>query len=180
MVLLTLLIALILMSIALAAVMDVWWFERQREEEQQLIFVGDQYRLAILRYYRAGRILPASVDDLLDDTRFPTPLHHLRRAYPDPVTGKNDWVFMRQADRIYGIHSSSTAPTIKRAGFPARYEDFESEQTYAGWQFFYLPPVVRNYSNTQAPAAPTKPATSFNPMNDTLPSFSPRSPFPTH
>ncbi|RDJ97751.1 hypothetical protein DLM46_36435 [Paraburkholderia lacunae] len=174
-VLLTLLIALMLISIALAGALDVWSLERQRERERQLLFVGDQYRLAILRYYRAGRVLPASIDDLLEDTRVPVPLHHLRQAYPDPITGKNDWVFMRQGDRIYGVHSSSTDVPIKHAGFPLRHEDFEDQKTYDGWKFFYLPPVMRNYSNTDALKAPPKPATTFDPMNGNLPSFNGRS-----
>lgn len=174
-VLLALLIALMLISIALAGALDVWSLERQREQERQLLFVGDQYRLAILRYYRAGRALPASIDELLDDSRFPTPMHHLRRAYPDPVTGKNDWVLMRQGERIYGVYSSSTNLPIKRAGFPHRYEDFENQKTYGGWQFFYLPPVVRNYTNTNALTAPPKPPTPFDPLNSTLPSFNGRS-----
>ena len=156
-VLLALLIALMLMSIALAGALDVWSLERQREQERQLLFVGDQYRLAVLRYYRAGRALPASIDELLDDSRFPTPMHHLRRAYPDPVTGKNDWVFMRQGDRFYGVYSSSTDPTIKRAGFRRRYEEFEGAETYAGWRFYYLPPVLRNFINSDVPGAPAKP-----------------------
>ncbi|WP_341319532.1 type II secretion system protein [Paraburkholderia sp. IMGN_8] len=173
---LALLIALMLMSIALAGALDVWSLERQREQERQLLFVGDQYRLAILRYYRAGRVLPASIDDLLDDTRFPTHLHHLRHAYPDPATGKNDWVFMRQGDRFFGIYSSSTDAPIKLAGFPLRYEDFENQKTYGGWRFFYLPPAVRNnYTNNGALTAPPKPETTFNPMNSTLPSFNARS-----
>lgn len=176
MVLLTLLIAMLLMSIALAGALDVWSLERQRERERQLLFAGDQYRLAILRYYRAGRALPTSVDDLLNDTRFPTPLHHLRRAWVDPVTGDNDWILMRQADRIYGVYSSSTAVPIKQAGFPRRYEDFENQKTYGGWQFFYLPPVVRNYTNTDTATAPLKPALPFNPMNDQLPRFSGHAP----
>ncbi|NVH71026.1 type II secretion system protein [Paraburkholderia sp. JPY432] len=173
MVLLALLIALMLMSIALMGALDVWSLERQRERERQLLFVGNQYRLAILRYYRAGRALPASIDELLDDSRFPAPLHHLRRAYPDPVTGKNDWVFMQQGARIYGLYSSSTDLPIKRAGFPLLYQDFENQKTYGGWQFFYLPPVVRNYTNTLS--APPKPPTSFDPLNGSLPAFNGRS-----
>ncbi|MGF6935651.1 type II secretory pathway pseudopilin PulG [Paraburkholderia sp. UCT70] len=173
-VLLALLIALMLMSIALAGAMDVWWLERKREQEQQLLFAGDQYRLAILRYYRAGRVLPPSVEELLVDTRFPMALHHLRRPYPDPVTGKNDWTFMLHGDRIYGVYSSSTDATIKRANFPRRYEDFEGIETYNGWRFFYLPPVVRNFITNEVPAAPANPASSLNLMNDTLPRFSSR------
>jgi type II secretory pathway pseudopilin PulG len=175
MVMLALLIALMLMSIALAGALDVWSLEQRREREKQLLFVGDQYRLAILRYYRAGRVLPASVDDLLDDSRFPVPVHHLRRSYPDPVTGKNDWTFMWHGDRIYGLYSSSTDPTIKRAGFRRRYEQFEGAETYSGWQFFYLPPIVRNFVSGDGSAAPSQtPAASFKPLSDTVPGFSNR------
>ncbi|MGF6758146.1 type II secretory pathway pseudopilin PulG [Paraburkholderia sp. GAS42] len=165
-VLLALLIALMLISIALLGALDVWSLQRQREQETQLLFAGDQYRQAIVRYYRAGRVYPASVDDLLDDTRFPVPMHHLRQAYPDPVTGKNDWLFLRQGDRIYGIYSSSEALAIKRAEFPRRYQDFENEQTYGGWKFIYLAPGLRsNPANAGAAAAPGNQVRTINPQN---------------
>ncbi|MFP4902063.1 type II secretion system protein [Paraburkholderia sp. BR14261] len=156
-VLLTLLIALMLMSIALAGALDVWSLQRRREQEKQLLFAGNQYRLAILRYYRVGRAYPASIDELLDDRRFPKPLHHLRFAYPDPVTGKNDWVPMLQGDRFYGVFSRSDEATIKRAGFPRQYEDFEGAQTYDGWKFLFLAPGLRTtQSNAGGLAAPSK------------------------
>ena len=153
-VLLALLIALMLMSIALAGALDVWSLQRRREQEKQLLFAGNQYRQAILRYYRVGRAYPASVDDLLNDTRFPAPLHHLRRPYPDPITGKNDWVFMMWGDRFYGVFSRSEVATIKRAGFPRQYEDFEGAETYLGWKFLYLAPGLRTTPPNAVPAAP--------------------------
>jgi len=160
-VLLALLIALMLMSIALAGALDVWSLQRRREQEKQLLFAGNQYRLAILRYYRVGRAYPASVDELLNDTRFPKPLHHLRFAYPDPITGKNDWVPMLQGDRFYGVFSRSDEATIKRAGFPRQYEDFEGAQTYDGWKFLFLAPGLRTaQSNAGGLTAPGK-STSF-------------------
>src|SRR5258708_20350511 len=85
-VLLTLLIALMLASIALLGALDVWALQRQRLQEEELLFVGNQYRLAIQRYYRIGRVLPMSVDGLLEGKRFPVPLHHLPPAYPHPLT----------------------------------------------------------------------------------------------
>ncbi|MGF6598947.1 type II secretory pathway pseudopilin PulG [Paraburkholderia sp. GAS448] len=164
-VLLALLIALMLMSIALAGALDVWSLQLRREQEKQLLFAGDQYRQAILRYYRVGRAYPASVDDLLNDTRFPRLMHHLRQAYPDPVTGKNDWLFARQGDRFYGVYSSSEALTIKRAEFPGRYADFENEQTYGGWKFIYLAPGLRSNTSSAASAAPDSPVMSITPQN---------------
>ncbi|SEK10018.1 type II secretion system protein [Paraburkholderia diazotrophica] len=177
-VMLTLLIALMLLSIALMGALDVWSFQRKRETEQQLLFVGNQYRLAILRYYRAGRALPASVDDLLNDTRFPQPLHHLRRAYADPVSGQNDWVYLYEAGRIAGLHSSSTDAPIKRSRFPRQFEDFEGQQAYTGWQFFYMPPMPRSNSNLDTHSRKPRPGSldaPFDPMNDGLTRFTPRS-----
>ncbi|SOF00443.1 Type II secretory pathway, pseudopilin PulG [Burkholderia sp. OK233] len=164
-VMLALLIALMLLSIALAGALDVWSLERRREQEKQLLFVGDQYRQAIVRYYRVGRVYPASVDDLLDDARFQIPMHHLRQAYPDPLTGKTDWLFLRQGDRFYGVYSSSEALTIKRAGFPRRYADFETEQTYGGWKFIYLAPGLRSTPTNAGTAAPRSPVLNINPQN---------------
>lgn len=160
-VLLALLIALMLMSIALAGALDVWSMQRRREQEKQLLFAGNQYRLAILRYYRVGRAYPATVDELLDDTRFPKPLHHLRFAYPDPVTGKNDWVPMLQGDRFYGVFSRSEEATIKRAGFPRQYEDFEGATTYDGWKFIFLAPGLRTTQSNAGGLTAPRQSTSF-------------------
>ena len=67
-VMLTLLIALMLASIALLAGLDFWALQRQRQQEEELLFVGNQYRRAIERYYLSGHSLPASVDDLINES----------------------------------------------------------------------------------------------------------------
>ncbi|KVM59786.1 hypothetical protein WJ58_08600 [Burkholderia ubonensis] len=159
-VLLALLIALMLMSIALAGALDVWALQRRREDEKQLLFAGDQYRRAIVRYYGLARAYPASVDDLVDDTRFPTPRHHLRRAYPDPLTGRADWMFLWRADRFYGVYSSVDRATVKRADFPRQYADFDGEETYAKWKFVYLAPGLAMPAGDAAPAAPATAASA--------------------
>ncbi|MDN7904584.1 type II secretion system protein [Burkholderia diffusa] len=151
--LLALLIALMLMSIALAGALDVWSLQRRREDERQLLFAGDQYRKAIIRYYRLARAYPQTVDDLLDDNRFVKPAHHLRRAYPDPITGQNDWAFLWRDDRFYGVYSNSDQATVKRAGFPPRYMDFEGEETYRKWKFLYLAPGLSLPASDAAPVS---------------------------
>lgn len=152
-VLLALLIALMLMSIALAGALDVWSLQRRREDERQLLFAGDQYRKAIVRYYRLARVYPQTVDDLLDDNRFVKPAHHLRRAYPDPITGQNDWAFLWRDDRFFGVYSNSDQATVKRAGFPTRYMDFEGEETYRKWKFLYLAPGLSLPASDAAPVS---------------------------
>lgn len=139
-VLLALLIALVLGGIALMAAADVASVARQRAREQELLFVGDQYRKAILRYYMGApagmrRTLPAKLEDLLEDDRFPKPVHHLRRLYPDPITGSTDWGLLRAADRIAGVYSLSDKQPLKQAGFEPVYEQFSGKAAYREWLF---------------------------------------------
>jgi type II secretory pathway pseudopilin PulG len=139
-VLLALLLALALGGIALMAAVDVWALTRQRAAEEELLFVGDQYRKAILRYYMAAppgtrRMLPASLEDLLDDDRSLIPAHHLRRLYPDPITGSTEWGALRIGDRIAGVYSLSDREPIKKARFPQGYQQFADKTTYSDWVF---------------------------------------------
>jgi type II secretory pathway pseudopilin PulG len=143
-VLLALLLTLALMAVALMGAVEVWSFERQRETEAELLYVGDQYRLAIEHYYYAtpgaGKTLPTSIDDLVEDQRFPVPVRHLRRAYADPVTGQA-FELLRNGEQISGVVSSSTTPTIKRSGFSRADSAFEGFETYNQWRFLFSPPV---------------------------------------
>ncbi|GAB3626135.1 hypothetical protein PTE30175_00867 [Pandoraea terrae] len=161
--LLAVLIALMLVTIALSGALDVWALQRRRQQEEELLFVGNQYRHAIEQYYRAGRTWPVSIEDLLNDNRFPVPVHHLRRAYADPITGKNDWIILKQGDAIYGVASSSGDAPLKHANFPRRYVAFADAKSYGEWQFYYLPlgrhsPGATNLPVTPAPVSPSGPS----------------------
>lgn len=160
--LLALLIVLTLGGIGLMAAVDVWAVARQREVEKQLLFAGDQYRQAILRYYFAAprgtpRVLPARLDDLLADDRFPTPLQHLRRPYPDPVTGTAEWGELRIGGRLAGVYSTSDKRPIKQAGFEPAYAKFEGRSSYRGWLFAVAPngqPLFVDPDNADTGARP--------------------------
>ena len=152
-VLLALLISLALSGIALMAAVDVWTLQRQREREQQLLYVGDQYRQAIRRYYYAApagapRTLPARLEVLLEDDRYPVPVRHLRRLYPDPITGQAQWGQLRASDRIAGVYSLSQVLPVKQAGFSPADESFTGRSRYSEWVFSStgtgggVPPVV--------------------------------------
>ena len=173
-VLLALLIALTLGGIALMAAVDVWTLARQRGQEQELLFVGDQYRRAIQRYYfgaPAGtpRVLPARIEDLLEDDRYPMPVRHLRRAYRDPVTGSDEWGLLRLGDRVAGVYSLSQKEPIKQAGFAAGYQHFEGLKSYREWLFAI--------SSTGRPLT-VNPDLPGTPANGDVPSFPPPRPVP--
>jgi type II secretory pathway pseudopilin PulG len=138
--LLALLLGLALSGIALMGAVDVWTLQTQREREQQLLFAGDQYRLAIQRYFYAApqgmpKSLPLSFESLLEDDRFPMPVRHLRRLYPDPITGK-PWGEVRTEDgRLSGVYSTSEAMPVKQAGFSHIDQSFSEQPSYQKWVF---------------------------------------------
>jgi type II secretory pathway pseudopilin PulG len=166
-VLLALLIALALGGFAVMAAVDVWSVARQRGQEEELLFVGNQYRQAIQRYYVGAppgtpRVLPNSLDDLIEDDRFPIPVRHLRRLYPDPITGSSEWGVLRAGSRISGVYSLSEKPTIKRDGFAPGYQQFSGASSYRGWLFAISPkgqPTFADPSFTSTP--PSGGAPSF-------------------
>lgn len=139
-VLLIVLLFVLLTTLGASSMVQMHQTQTRREKEEQLLFVGDQYRRAIASYYGVtppggARSLPRSIDDLLNDQRFPTPMQHLRQAYPDPMTGRVDWVFARSGGGISGLRSQSTQAPIKKSGFPDIYKRFEAGMSYADWVF---------------------------------------------
>jgi type II secretory pathway pseudopilin PulG len=153
-----LLIALAIGSIALMAGVDLWSSYRTRERETQLLFVGDQYRRAIRSYYFAApsgtpRVLPQSFAELLHDDRYALPLRHLRRIYPDPVTGNPDWGELRVDGRLSAVFSLSEQKPMKQAGFAPLYENFAEQDHYKGWVFGFVSPP-RSASVATAPSTP--------------------------
>jgi type II secretory pathway pseudopilin PulG len=136
-----LLVAVVVMALMLTVVSRVWRTTEQRERETQLLFVGHAYRLAIASYFASGHRFPATLQELLQDDRFPVPKHHLRRLYPDPMTGNTDWslVLTPSGQGIMGVASSSNAAPIKRDGFSRIDEAFKDTDCYCAWQFIYFP-----------------------------------------
>jgi type II secretory pathway pseudopilin PulG len=135
-----LLITVVIMGLMLTVVARVWTTTERREREAQLLWVGHQYRQAIGLYYARGRRFPAQLQDLLTDERTPVPKHHLRRLYPDPITGNADWTLVPAPDGgIIGVASRSQAAPIKRDGFEPSDGTFKDADCYCSWKFIYYP-----------------------------------------
>ena len=154
---LTVLFIVALMGIGLALTGDVWHTSMSREKEKQLLFAGNQYRLAIQRYYLSGpRQFPRSLEDLLKDPRKLEIERYLRKIYADPITGKSEWGVVKAPDGgIMGVYSSSEDKPIKTAGFSLADREFEGAAKYSDWRFVYNPAAQ------QVPLAPgQQPASS--------------------
>ena len=116
----------------------------QREKEQELLFVGNQFREAIGAYYErtpgAAKQFPRKLEDLLLDERHPVPQRHLRRIYGDPMTGAAQWGLVHAPEGgIIGVFSLSQAQPIKSAGFSARDAELRAAAHYSDWHFTHRP-----------------------------------------
>ena len=152
------LLAVALIGVGLAAAGEVWRHVAQREKEQELLFVGNQFRRAIASYYErtpaSVKRYPAKLEDLLQDPRFPGTQRHLRKIYPDPMSGKPVWGLIPAPDGgIMGVHSLSDARTIKSSSFLMRDRSLEGTSRYSEWRFFYQPLASPNFQ-AQVPAPP--------------------------
>ncbi|MDB6042163.1 MAG: type secretory pathway, pseudopilin PulG [Gammaproteobacteria bacterium] len=136
-----LLVAVVIMGLLLTIVSRIWTVTAQRERETELLFAGDAIRVAIAGYFANGHQYPLSLQLLLADDRSPVPKRHLRRLYPDPMTGSPDWTLIYAPDGvgIMGVASSSTRAPIKRRNFPLIDVAFEDSDCYCEWQFVYVP-----------------------------------------
>lgn len=148
-ILLVLLLAMMLAAIAAMAGAQSWATALKREREEQLMFVGDQYRMAIGHYYYASPrggspMLPAQLGDLLADPRFLQSVRHLRRMYPDPITGGSEWGLVKRGNGIAGIYSLSEASPLKQSSFDSAYAGFEQRKSYREWIFIFTPVPIRN------------------------------------
>jgi type II secretory pathway pseudopilin PulG len=141
---LALMIIVAVMGAGLAAIGELYSHAAQREKERELLFVGHQFRQAIARYYEkspGAKVYPKSLEELLEDKRFPMPQHHLRKLFLDPMTGRAEWglVEMPGGAGIMGVHSLSEEKPVKSAGFDAADQGFDDAETYAKWTFTYSP-----------------------------------------
>jgi len=134
------LILVVMMGIALAAAGEVWHTAAQREKEQQLLFVGDQFRRALAEFYAhtpgSATRYPLRLEDLLQDPRYPAIRRYLRKIYPDPMTGKPEWGLVTGPNgEIFGVHSLSEDAPIKQAHFRLADKAFEGKTKYSDWVF---------------------------------------------
>ncbi len=149
-------IFVVLLGIGLALAGQVWHTAMQREKEKELLFVGDQFQSAIAQYYEGSpggvKKFPASLEDLLEDRRYPTAKRHLRKIYRDPMTGEAQWGLIESPmGGIMGVHSLSALEPRKIAGFRTRNEEFAGATSYTDWKFGYIAAVVAE--NGAAPPA---------------------------
>ncbi len=138
------LVTILIMGGVLASAGEVWHLAIKREKEQELLFVGNQFRQAIKLYYENtppfAQRYPARLEDLLVDPRYPSVQRYLRKIYADPINGNTAWGLVKgPSGEILGIHSLSTKAPVKKGNFSSVDKNFENKTKYADWVFMYVP-----------------------------------------
>src|SRR5215469_13704311 len=98
-VLLYLLFLVAVLAISLVTVLPTIKFVIKRDQEQEMVHRGEQYRRAIRRYYRKMGSYPATLDVLqnTNDMRF------LRKRYKDPMNHNQDFKVLTQIDLMKAL-----------------------------------------------------------------------------
>ena len=134
---------LVILSLGLGRLLEIQSTRTQRALEAELLWVGEQYRRGIERYYQASpgevKQLPYKLDDLLQDPRLLTLTRHLRKAYADPVNGQPFMEIHDHRGMLIGVRSTSTRQPVKTDGFASYYAHFSKATGYHQWEFIFLP-----------------------------------------
>ena len=139
-----LLIGVAIIGGVLAAIGELASHAQQREKESELLFAGDQIRAAIGAYYErspgGAKAYPKTLEDLLEDKRWPVVQRYLRKVYRDPMTGKSEWgVVEGPGGGIMGVYSKSEARPLKSGNLPRGDESFADAKAYTEWKFTHSP-----------------------------------------
>ena len=150
-----------IMGIALAAAGSVWHVAQQREKERELLYIGNQYRQAITRYYErspgGAKQFPKKLEYLLQDNRMVTTQRYLRKIYRDPMTNSKNWGIVEgPGNSIMGVYSLSDELPLKQGNFDEIDKDFIGKSHYYDWKFVSVTKVVQPGQATQTGAAVNK------------------------
>jgi type II secretory pathway pseudopilin PulG len=145
------LVIIVVIGIMTTVVAQTWKSVYRIEKENELIWVGHQFRNAIEGYYKyrmaqrggaPGNYYPTELRDLLSDPGRAGGYSWLRKIYKDPITGKDDWVLIRTPGGIKGVRSASDKQPLRIAGFDVKDSSFTGKKRYSEWVFEY-PPVIQ-------------------------------------
>jgi hypothetical protein len=117
----------------------------RRAAERELLNVGAGFEDAL----RSHGARPRALQELLRDPRTPGVRRHLRRIPLDPLTGKNDWGLLRDAQGgIVAVFSLAPGRPLQRDGFTGKHARFNGAERYTQWTFGAAPDQSLRIDNT--------------------------------
>jgi type II secretory pathway pseudopilin PulG len=136
----TVMAAVALLGIGLAALGPLWADDARRERERELLRVGKLYARAIADYHASSpgntKSHPPDLQSLLMDKRFVGVRRPLRKPYPDPLMPSRPWGLVRAADGgIAGVFSQDERAPLRRESLDAGIVVLPAARRYSDWKF---------------------------------------------
>lgn len=136
---LLLLVLIAVLGAATSAATSLGATMARHDAEQHLLAIGVEFQEALASH----AVRPQELAELIKDPRAPGIRRHLRRIPIDPLTGRDSWGLVRDAQGgIVGVHSLAPGVPIKRSGFEPRWTTFDEAGNYQQWVFRPRTPVT--------------------------------------
>lgn len=103
-------VSMILLTVATKA----WTSVIQRDKEEELIFRGQEYGRALLRFKKAMGRLPVELKELLE--RGPRNERFIRRLYKDPMSQDGEWNLLYLSPDGKSLINPHLAPPLEQGG----------------------------------------------------------------
>lgn len=136
---LLLLFALTVLALSLLKSQGAVQLRHRQQQEDELLFRGEQIRQAIKQYRTASYAngcYPGGFEDLLADTRGGKVHYHLRQWFSDPLTGQRQWgMKYDEQGRWVGVYSKGQGRPLRKEGFMQDSEKFRQASRYEEWLF---------------------------------------------
>jgi type II secretory pathway pseudopilin PulG len=119
-------------GVMLMALSERWSQTMRRQRETELVFRAEQIRAAITSYHRVATPdgatqWPQRLEDLLEDKRGTVARRHLRRLWPDPITGTPTWGLLKEGPGIKGVYSLSKKTPLAPPDGVLHYDEWRFE-----------------------------------------------------
>lgn len=138
---LLLLLTLTLISLSSLIIIEVAQLRQQRSDEDQLIFIGEEFCRALRSYKLAtppgGKAAPDELGELLADNRSGRTRRHLRQIYLDPFTREPTWKVFRNPEHqgIDAIASFSSRMALRTGVSFENKSSASLSVRYSDWHF---------------------------------------------
>src|SRR5215467_798930 len=108
--LLSIMLVMTLMLIALAAAVPRITQQIQREKEDELVHRGEQYAMAVKRFYRKNGSYPVSVEQLESTNN----MRFLRKRYKDPFNPQAEWKLVHPGEAQVSLANAAVGNNLNQ------------------------------------------------------------------
>src|SRR5438552_641353 len=165
-ILIVFMVTLAVAAIALGAAVQAWSTTWRRENEEELIFRGNQYVDGIIAYRKEhGGQFPLTLEDLFKPG--PRRLRYIRRLYKDPIVPDGKWgllYLMPGGQGVYDPKAAEKAQEKASKDWGTTWQTAGSDPAQGQGQMPGVTPIGQNPNGAGIPGTGGMPAGSMPPV----------------